>query len=98
MLTKRFFKTKNETEVTFEFKRTDVKRARLLGDFSDWQEIDMKFDKKSKSFKTKLRLPKGKSFQFRYLLNDMEWENDYSADAYVPNEYGSDNSVVATQA
>lgn len=97
MLTKRFFKTKDETEVTFEFKRDDVTSAQLVGEFSDWQEIDMKFDKKSQSFKTRIRLPKGEAFQFRYLLNQSEWENDYCADAYVPNEYGSENSVVATQ-
>lgn len=96
MLTKKFFKTKDEAEVTFEFNRSDVKTAFLYGDFNDWQAIEMKLNKKTKSFKAKVRLPKGGLFHFRYLLNGSEWENDYEADQYIQNEFGSENSVVNT--
>ena len=96
MLTKKFFKTKDEAEVTFEFDRSDVLSVALVADFNNWQPIEMKFNKKTKSFKTKVRLPKGSSFQFRYLLNNNEWENDYKADQYLPNVFGSENSVVTT--
>ena len=96
MLTKKFFKTKDEAEVTFEFNRSDVKSAALVADFNGWQAIEMKFNKQSKSFKTKVRLPKGGVFHFRYLLNNTEWENDYKADQYLPNELGSENSVLVT--
>jgi len=98
MLTKKFFKTKDETEVTFEFNRSDVTKAALVADFNDWQAIEMKFNKQSKSFKAKVRLPKGGVFHFRYLLNNTEWENDYKADHYLPNEFGTENSVVVTTA
>jgi 1,4-alpha-glucan branching enzyme len=98
MLTKKFFKTKDEAEVTFEFNRSDVSTAVLVADFNDWQAIEMKFNKKTQSFKTKVRLPKGETFHFRYLLNDTEWENDYKADQYLPNEFGTENSVVNTTA
>ena len=90
MLTKKFFKTKDEAEVTFEFNRSDITSVALVGDFNDWKAIEMKFNKKTKS------LPKGGLFHFRYLLNDTEWENDYEADNYVPNQFGSENSVVST--
>lgn len=96
MLTKKFFKTKDETDVTFEFNRGDVTSAALVCDFNDWQAVEMKFNKKTQSYKTKIRLPKGKTFHFRYLLNGTEWENDYQADQYVANEFGSENSVVNT--
>jgi 1,4-alpha-glucan branching enzyme len=96
MLTKKFFKTKDEAEVTFEFNRSDVKSVKLFGEFNDWQAVDMKFNKKTKSFKAKVRLPKSKDFQFRYLLDDGEWENDYQADHYVANDFGSENSIVST--
>jgi hypothetical protein len=32
--------------------------------------------------------------RFRYLLDGERWENDWTADAYVPNSFGSDDSVV----
>jgi 1,4-alpha-glucan branching enzyme len=96
MLTKKIFKTKDEIEVTFEFNRSDVTSAELVADFNDWQAIEMKFNKKTQSFKTKVRLPKDGAFHFRYLLNKTEWENDYKADQYLPNEFGSENSVINT--
>ena len=96
MLTKKFFKTKDEVEVTFEFNRDGVKSAALVADFTNWQANEMKFNKKTQTFKTKIRLPKGESFHFRYLINDTEWENDSKADQYLPNDFGSENSVVTT--
>ena len=96
MLTKKFLKTKDEAEVTFEFNRNDVTSVALVGDFNDWQAIEMKFNKKTQSFKAKVKLPKGGTFHFRYLLNDTEWENDDKADQYLPNAFGSENSVVNT--
>ena len=98
MLTKKFFKTKDEAEIVFDFSRDDVESVSLFAEFNDWQPIEMKFSKKFNSFRTKVRLPKGESFQFRYLLNDSEWENDYKADNYLPNNFGSENSVLLTHA
>lgn len=96
MLTKKFFKTKDEAEVTFEFNRSGVTSVSLFGDFNDWQATEMKFNKKTQSFKTKIRLPKGENFNFKYLLNENEWENDDNADQYAPNQFGSENSIVST--
>ncbi|SFD12314.1 isoamylase early set domain-containing protein [Pseudoalteromonas denitrificans] len=96
MLTKKFFKTKQEAEVTFEFNISNVKKVQLVAEFNDWQPIDMKFNKKDKVYRTKIRLPKNKDFHFRYLVNENKWENDHHADAYIKNSFGSDNSVVST--
>ena len=98
MLNKKFFKTKPETEVVFEFSRDDVKSVKLAGEFNDWVPTAMKLDKKSGAFKLKMRLPTEAEFEFKYLLNDAEWENDYQADAYVPNDQGTENSVISTKA
>ncbi len=46
------------------------------------------------SFAVALSLKPGQAYRFRYLLGDGRWENDPAADAYVPNLYGSDDSVV----
>ena len=96
MLINKFLKTRDEAEVIFEFNRDDVTSVDLVAEFNAWQPIPMKFNKKQKTFRTKQRLPIDHDYQFRYLLNATEWENDYQADNYVANQFGSENSVVAT--
>ncbi len=98
MLTKRFFKTKDEVEVTFAVDRADVDSVDWLSEANGWDPVPMKRAARGKgAFKLKVRLPKDAAVQFRYLL-DGHWENDEAADAYWPNEHGSDNSVVLTSA
>ncbi len=41
-----------------------------------------------------LSLDPGRSYRFRYLLDGTCWENDWSADGYQPNPFGSEDSVV----
>ncbi|MDV7102934.1 isoamylase early set domain-containing protein [Vibrio sp. TH_r3] len=96
MLKKRFFKTKDEVEVTFEWPQGDVTTVGIAGDFNDWQATPLKLNKKNKVYSLKLRLPKGQTFQFRYLIDGETWENDHAADDYVSNEFGSDNSLIST--
>ena len=97
MLKKKYFKTKEECEVTFEFGSNGAKEVQLMGEFNNWKPIAMKKVKsKNAAFKTKVRLPKDSQFQFRYLIDDTVWENDEAADAYCPNGQGTENSVVYT--
>jgi hypothetical protein len=35
-----------------------------------------------------------RSYRFGHLLDEQRCENDWQADAYVPNEYGGDHSVI----
>jgi hypothetical protein len=55
----------------------------------------MKRTKEGK-FTAAFTLPAQRAHQFRYLVNETEWHNDWHADAYVPNPFGSENSVVNT--
>ncbi|ROV60223.1 1,4-alpha-glucan branching protein, partial [Vibrio ponticus] len=97
MINKRFFKTKDEVEVTFELPQEHVgKSVELVADFLDWQPTQMKKVAKSKSFKFKTRLPKDKQYEFRYLVDNERWINDPSADHYKPNGFGEDNCLVNT--
>ncbi len=96
MLKKRFFKTKDEVEVTFELDKKQHNSIKIAGEFNNWQPEPMKRIKSSGQFKFKTRLPKQQNIEFRYLLDEAVWENDPDADAYVPNDFGSDNSVVCT--
>ena len=50
---------------------------------------------KNGSFTATVALETGKEYQFRYLIDGVEWENDEKSDKYEPSPYGnSDNSVV----
>lgn len=46
------------------------------------------------SFTATVRLPGGRRYRFRYVLDDGRWENDWAADGYVTNEFGGEDSVV----
>jgi hypothetical protein len=49
---------------------------------------------KNGTFAASLSLERGREYQFRYLLDGDRWENDWQADKYLRNAFGSDNSVV----
>ncbi|MDW6094420.1 isoamylase early set domain-containing protein [Vibrio rhizosphaerae] len=97
MISKRFFKTKDEVEVTFELDIPETaSNVAIVADFLDWKPEPMKKVAKSSTYKYKTRLPKGCEYQFRYLLGDSQWMNDPDADQYISNGYGGDNSLVFT--
>jgi starch synthase/alpha-amylase len=51
---------------------------------------------KSGAFTATLDLEKGREYQFRYLLDKKNWENDAGADKFAPSPFGdSENSVIA---
>jgi hypothetical protein len=60
--------------------------AFLLGDFNNWNpENAPKLEKQQDgSYKTAAELEEGKTYQYRFLLNDGRWVNDYHAQKYVP--------------
>ena len=96
MLKKKYFKTKDECEVTFEYEAEAAANVALVSEANDWQPLEMKKRKKDGVFYTKVRLPKHGQFQYRYLVDNHFWANDISADGYVPNEFGKQNSIVNT--
>lgn len=102
MLSKRFYKTKSSAEITFEHAcdhttmLTKADTVELIGEFNNWLPIKMKYSKKYKLFRAKVRLPKDKTFHFRYRINNQDWHNEHQADAYTANPFGSDNSIIST--
>jgi 1,4-alpha-glucan branching enzyme len=85
--------------VTFELPSSLwAERVNLVGDFNDWDTTrdEMTQSRSNGNWRITLVLPKGREYQFRYLVNGRDWHNEWHADEYVPNKYGSDNSVVTT--
>ncbi len=69
--------------------------ACLCGDFNQWDATAHPMKRrKDGSFTVTASLKSGQSYRFRYLLDGDRWENDWGADTYLPNEFGSEDSVV----
>jgi 1,4-alpha-glucan branching enzyme len=98
-LKKEYLKSKKVCKVTFRLPKiavTDAKNAYVVGDFNEWNMYASPMKKlKSGDYTITLELEPGREYQFRYLINETKWENDWNADKYVKSPYGdSDNSVV----
>jgi len=50
--------------------------------------------RKDGRFSTTISLAAGRPYRFKYLLNGNQWKNDVDADDYVPNEFGTQDSLV----
>jgi 1,4-alpha-glucan branching enzyme len=97
MITKRSSRKKGMMRVTFVLPRDlGGKTVHVCGDFNGWQTTDSLKRQKNGEWRVALDLKRGAEYQYRYLVNGGEWVNDPAADKYVPNPYGSENSVVVT--
>lgn len=72
------------------------KSVKVAGDFNDWDTSSDELKKKADRWEATLRLKPNEKYRFRYILDGEKWENDDAADAYVPNEFGSEDSVIIT--
>jgi 1,4-alpha-glucan branching enzyme len=96
---KQYLKSKAVCKVTFKLSKEQALSAnsvRLVGDFNEWDKTSTPMKKlKNGDFTTTVNLAKDAQYQFRYLLDDKAWENDWEADAYIPSSVSfAENSVV----
>ena len=69
----------------------------LVGDFNEWNPtVHVMRRNDDGLWSLTVELEPEREYQFRYCGGEGLWHNDPAADAYVPNPYGSDNSVVRT--
>lgn len=93
-----------EKKVTFTLAAEIVGEATsavLLGEFNNWDYNNGISLKKQKdgSLKATATLEAGRTYQYRYLLNDGRWVNDQRADNYVHiSGYQVENCVIAVPA
>jgi len=89
---------KNKTMVTFELPAEAAgDQVVVVGDFNEWSEVTNPMKRrKDGSFSVTLSLPTGRQWRFRYLVDGRRWANDWTADSYEPNSYGSEDSIVVT--
>jgi Carbohydrate-binding module 48 (Isoamylase N-terminal domain) len=70
----------------------------LCGEFNNWSAQDIRLERGGDgSWQATVALAPGRSYRYRYLLDGERWENAWQADRYVPNSYGSTDSVVVVE-
>ena len=84
-------------KITFIFDQASDSPVFLTGDFNNWStQIDAMEFIEEKWQKT-IKLKPG-AYQFKYFTiekdSELQWFNDWRADAYVKSPYGGENSVV----
>ena len=99
-ITKTLTKGKKKCKVTFSLPAQaapTAKVVKVVGDFNNWSwNKGVKLSKSSDGFTGQLELEPGQRYEFRYCIDNKEWDNDWMADEYVPSPFGVDNSVVIT--
>jgi predicted flap endonuclease-1-like 5' DNA nuclease len=88
------------TKVTFTLPAevvADATSGIILGEFNNWDDTTAPKLKKLEdgSMKAVLTLQPGRTYQYRYLLNDGRWVNDNTADNFVHAQgYNVENCVI----
>ena len=95
---KQYLKSKPVCKVTFKVPANEAKGAQkinLVGDFNNWDQKATEMKRmKDNSFSVVVNLTKDNEYQYKYLLDGNQWENDWHADKYEASPYGEENSVV----
>ena len=96
MIKKAYRKSKQSCLVTFTMPaEVTAEVIHVCGEFNDWNREDLPLTRrKDGRFSRSVPLSAGQSYRFRYLLDQKRWENDWAADHYAPNPFGTEDSVV----
>lgn len=95
MLNKTFTPKRTICKVTFSIPAEWAdSKVNLVGDFNDWDTSADELEKKKDTWEITKRLKPENNYRFRYLVDGEVWKNDDAADAYKPNDFGTDDSVV----
>ena len=95
MLKRTFTPKRTVCKVTFSIPAEWAdSKVNLVGDFNDWDTDTDRMEKKKDKWEITKRLKPENNYRFRYLIDGEIWKNDDAADAYEPNEFGTEDSVV----
>lgn len=93
---KTYAKSGKTCRVTFELPaEVKAETVFLCGEFNDWNKTQHQLILRKKgNFSLTISLSVGKEYRYRFWVDGNRWENDWHADKYVPNEFGTEDSVV----
>jgi hypothetical protein len=95
---KEYRKGGSKCKVTFRLPKEaapDARQITIAGDFNNWETEKTPLSRsKDGDFFVTIDLKAKREYRFRYLIDGERWENDWRADKYIPNDFGSDDSVL----
>ena len=96
---KQYSKKKQICKVTFDVPAEadrDLQTVHVVGEFNGWSTTATPMKRKKNGvYSTTVDLQPGQEYQFRYLLDNTQWENDNEADKYAETPYrDAVNSVI----
>jgi len=96
MIRKSYNRAGSNCLVTFTVPReVEARVVHLCGEFNEWDATELPLTRrKDGRFSRSVSLKAGRTYRFRYLLDEQRWENDWAADAYAPNPFGTEDSVL----
>ena len=96
--TKQYFNGGSKCKVTFRLPveaASDARKVTIVGDFNDWNRTNKPMKQITRGdYQVTIELQSNREYRYKYLIDDHFWENDWCADQYVVNEFGSEDSVV----
>lgn len=98
-LKKNYLKNGAQCKVTFRIPSElgkQASQAAVVGEFNGWDSTAWPMKKlKNGSFSLSMSLPAGKTYQFRYLMDDNNWISEMEADGYAYCPFGDcENSIL----
>ena len=98
-IAKKFLSFSGICQVTFTlpfYLAETTKTAHVVGEFNNWDTKSLPMKKaKNGKFTLFLKLQRNNEYQFRYLIDETIWENDWEADGLTPAPFAEEhNSVV----
>jgi len=95
---KEYRKGGSRCKVTFRLPKEAAPEAQqitIVGDFNSWDTTKTPMSRDAHhDFTATIDLKAKREYRFRYLIDGQRWENDWEADKYIPNDFGSDDSVL----
>ncbi|MFK8163608.1 MAG: DUF4332 domain-containing protein [Lewinella sp.] len=100
MIKKSFVKAKKQYKVIFEVPVEQLGKGRdvrVLGNFNGWSwDKGLAMTNGKGTYKANINLAPGE-YQFRYLVDNQEWKNDWEAQGYTSSGYNSDNCLLSLE-
>ncbi len=85
-----------KVQVTFTMPALpEVETLSVCGEFNAWNPAATPMTRGADgSWSAVVSLDEGRSYRYRYKDDRGNWHNDWHADWYIPNEFGSEDSVL----